>query len=132
VLITAIDEILTREDPRTIAAPNVGDADARAVPSPRQANFDLEVSVVVPRGLDLLRVSEAVETWIRTNPVLTSSATGGRVSVTIQEPFSSTPRGDAAHLHEGTLAVRLWNAEQWIFPAFDAYSAQNLVMSWNP
>jgi len=132
VTITTIDETLVREDPRTIAAPNVGDANARAVQSPRQVDFDLELTVVVPRGLDLVRVTEAVQTWIRNNPVLLSSATGGRVSVTIQEPFSSTPRGDAAHLHEGTLTVRLWNAEQWIFPAFDAYSAQNLVLSWNP
>jgi hypothetical protein len=132
VTVTGIDEDLVGETPIISAAINVGDNTAKAVPAPRQVNFTLELTVVVPRGLDLVRVVEAVQTWIRNNPVLSSDATGANLTVTILEPFSSSPRGDAAHLHEGILTVRLWNANQWIFPAVDTYGVENLVITWNP
>lgn len=117
VLVQSIDERLLTEDTRREWVVKRTDGSALSIPGPRQVAWALSLRLVASRASDLLRLSETVEAFLRSTPVLSSPALDERADLVVLEPFSSTPRPDTAHVHDGTLTVELRSCSKWLSAA---------------
>jgi hypothetical protein len=129
VLVDSVEESLQVEPLAHEATVDRTTNVALVVPPPRQVRYDLSLRVVAARGLDLQRTAEALETFLRSNPLLVSAALDDRVGVAITVPLRTLPSGNLLNQQEGTLQIRLWAAPKWtLLPAGAAYGTTAVVL----
>lgn len=117
-------EPLTRQ-----AAVNVTTLTAVWMKAPRQSDFVVDLRLMAARGLDLVRLADAVEVWLRATRVLRIAALDARTAVVIDRQIDAAPRPDESSAQDARLTVRLKNVECWIYPAEAGYGVGQLVAS---
>lgn len=126
VAVSAFRQSLLSESPVLNYAVDRSTYEAVTVRAPRQVLYTVDLRVIASRSLDLFRLANAVETYLRRNPVLYSPALDVPVAVTVESPFDTTPRADATHRHEGSMSIQLRSAEKWIHPQEPGYGVEQV------
>jgi hypothetical protein len=111
------------------SAVNVGTLAALVVPAPRQSDFVIGLRMIANRGLDLVRLSDAVKTWIACNRTLRIASLDAAADLVVDRQIDASPRPDAIHMAETQGAIRLVNVPCWIFPAEAGHGIGRLAVS---
>lgn len=117
VLFDSVSEALSSDAPGHEFMVRRSDGEALAVPSPVCSNFEINFSVVAARGLDLARLGEALEAFVRARPLVTLPALDARAAMKVLAPFTANPSGGSGAAQQGTLAIRVGPVQKWLSPA---------------
>lgn len=109
-----------------------GAATGLSVRAPRVVTYQIDVRCMASRQLDLHRLGDAVECFLRGSPVIRSPSTGIEIGIDVTAPFA--PGGqpnNSAHLNEGRIAVNVTAAERWVYPASVVHTVRRVVVAGN-
>lgn len=111
------------------SAVNVGTLAALVVPAPRVSDFVIGLRMIANRGLDLVRLADAVKTWIACNRTLRIASVDAAADLVVDRQIDASPRPDEIHVAEVQGAIRVVNVPCWIFPAEAGHGVGRLVVS---
>lgn len=121
ILLEDIGSGLAGEAAQSTGAGSQATGVAVIVPAPRQLDLAVTLRLVASRTLDLVRLADAVETFVASHPVLSSVATGLSASLTTEATPAASPRTDEANELSTTMRLRLHATEHWISAAEAGY-----------
>jgi hypothetical protein len=85
------------------------------LPAPRRVHINLGISVTGPTAIDLVRLQDAVHEFFHKNRVLTSYATGDKVTMRPVTGFDDSPTSmNLSDLQMARMAARLENAYKYL------------------
>ena len=128
IAIEGATEHLVADPPAKQAAVNVGTLEAHVVKAPRQSDYVVDLRLIAARGLDLLRLSDAVKTWLVRNRSLRIAALDATATVVVDRQIDASPRPDEIQIDD-RLSIRLKNVECWIYPVETGHGVGRLVVS---
>lgn len=100
---------------------------ATRVPAPRQVTIAMAVEVIASRARDRVRMSEALEAWVRKTRALTIASTDTVVRLSVASGLESQPTTTVNNVQGGKLGIELHGLEKWMFDT----SAGHGVKSFN-
>lgn len=128
IAIESVTEILRAEPMVPQYAVNVTTLAATVVPAPRQADYAVDLRVLAARGLDLVRLVDALKTWLRRTRAIRIAALDAWAGLVIDRQIDAAPRPDEIGLQDSRLKVRLVNVESWIYPVEAGHGVGQLVI----
>lgn len=113
ILLTDIDEKLTRHGAEKTSVVNEGTLVASSLRAPRQVSLAIALKFNARRMVELMRLADATQTYLSRNPLLHVKSLDSQIVLVIQEEPSMAPRGDSAHVLEQGMVVSVRSVEKW-------------------
>lgn len=116
IVVDTVTERFTGEIPSLQHVTDVTTLAAICVRSPRQGSYEVTLRAMANRGLDLIRLTDAITSWVRTARVLRIGALDQSATMVLDRQFSVTPRPDQTGVMDDRCTIRILDVEAWIFP----------------
>ena len=91
---------------------NRNDDTAKSLVAPRTTNLPLTLRCLSSRVLDVLRTSDAVQTWLQTRPTLRVAALDEAVDLVLETPSDVRP-SEQGNAHEARIGVKIRNVRRF-------------------